>query len=193
MRNAVLFNAKKAINRAGKEYEHINDPVIQSLLSATSVEEFDRIYHLKVLGYNDWTSCMVEIGGLATVSKIQVPLISMQALDDPCLPPCGTVERLYRRLPMLNENLLFVLTPTGSHIGWYKTMFGTGNIRSLRFKTLPHEILESMIDTMVGQPERAPLAVPTQTHTRPISKRKPLLNIDGVHLASMPIVQVTAV
>ena len=29
--------------------------VSKGLLSATSVEEFDRIYHLKVLGYTDWS------------------------------------------------------------------------------------------------------------------------------------------
>ncbi|VDN41955.1 unnamed protein product [Gongylonema pulchrum] len=88
----------------------------QRLWAATSMVAFDESYTRRILGYENAEEFYRDISSVSLIPKITVPLIFMNALDDPLVPPC--LWQPVRELAATNEHFGFILTKHGGHLGF---------------------------------------------------------------------------
>ncbi|KAM3720809.1 Monoacylglycerol lipase [Dirofilaria immitis] len=93
----------------------------QHLWAATSIMALDDSYTRRILGYENVEEFYRDISSLSVIPKIKIPMIFMNALDDPLVPPC--LWHPVRELAANNEHFGFVLTKHGGHLGFLE---GTG-------------------------------------------------------------------
>lgn len=92
---------------------------MQEIINATQLKEFDDAFMSKALGYKDAIDYYLNISSDKTIWDVQVPLISINAEDDPLVYHKGVPVQAHLK----NNNLIFVLTRKGGHIGWVEGIF----------------------------------------------------------------------
>ncbi|KAL3999122.1 Alpha/beta hydrolase family protein [Acanthocheilonema viteae] len=88
----------------------------QHLWAATSIMALDDSYTRRILGYENVEEFYLDISSLSVIPKIKIPMVFMNALDDPLIPPC--LWHPVRELAATNEHFGFVLTKHGGHLGF---------------------------------------------------------------------------
>uniref|UniRef100_A0A0R3S3U3 AB hydrolase-1 domain-containing protein n=1 Tax=Elaeophora elaphi TaxID=1147741 RepID=A0A0R3S3U3_9BILA len=88
----------------------------QHLWAATSIMALDDSYTRRILGYENVEEFYRDISSLSVIPKIKIPMIFVNALDDPLIPPC--LWHPVRKLAATNEYFGFVLTKHGGHLGF---------------------------------------------------------------------------
>lgn len=92
---------------------------ISDLLKANTIEEIDSEFSCKVFGCKDDEEYYELISSGKRLKDVRVPLLLINAEDDPFISPKG----LPRDAHVKNENLLFVRTQKGGHLGWVEGIF----------------------------------------------------------------------
>ena len=92
---------------------------MQDIINTTKVKEFDDAFTSKAMGYKDAMDYYTNISSDKSVWDVQVPLMSINAEDDPFIYHKGVPISAHEK----NDNLLFVVTRKGGHLGWIEGIF----------------------------------------------------------------------
>lgn len=109
----------------------------ENIFNSETVQHFDERFTIVVGGWNsveeyyDCASCDKYL------EKITVPMLFINADDDPVSPGCVAPLHSFES----NHNLILVQTPLGGHVGWCQIKDPTGaayydNLASNYFSTL---------------------------------------------------------
>ncbi|VDK42323.1 unnamed protein product [Anisakis simplex] len=88
----------------------------ERLWCATSILAFDESYSRRVFGYSSLASFYEECSCLPLLHKITVPMVFVNALDDPLIPK--QLWEPVKELVQGNPQFGFVLTKHGGHLGF---------------------------------------------------------------------------
>ncbi|CAD7697047.1 unnamed protein product [Ostreobium quekettii] len=93
---------------------HMKEDRVQAALNAQTVRDFDEAITSFTFGWADVDAYYRGSGSCNKISRIQVPFLCVQALDDPiAVKEAIPYEDLER-----NPYCTLVLTETGGHLGW---------------------------------------------------------------------------
>jgi len=87
--------------------------------NVSSVEDFDKLFTCKFFGYEDTRSYYDAQSSIHHIPHINLPLLLVNALDDPIVDP--TLVPFH--LPQDNHNLILVTTEKGGHLAWCEGLF----------------------------------------------------------------------
>lgn len=94
---------------------------LEKVFSSRTIREFDSRFTTKLFGYEDWTDYYSDARLAGKLSRIRVPVLSLNAEDDP-FQPGDTIPTSEAR----ECDHLGVLTTTyGGHIGFMEGIFPT--------------------------------------------------------------------
>lgn len=79
-----------------------------------TLQEYDQKVTLKLWGMESLEKYYVESSGKLFLSKVKIPFLIMNALDDPIIP----MEAIDYEGCMANENICLVTTQYGGHVAW---------------------------------------------------------------------------
>ncbi|KAK6058357.1 hypothetical protein COOONC_04075 [Cooperia oncophora] len=116
----ITENMKRLLRR---NYEqavapHVASGLIdeQRLWSATSIVAFDENYNRRVAGFQSLEAFYSWCDSLPHLPKLQVPMIFLNAKDDPIVPEC--LWEPVKELASRSEDMAFILTRHGGHLGF---------------------------------------------------------------------------
>ncbi|XGW23442.1 hypothetical protein V3C99_005573 [Haemonchus contortus] len=116
----ITENMKRLLRR---NYEqavapHVASGLIdeQRLWSATSIVAFDENYNRRVAGFQNLESFYSWCDSLPLLSKLRVPMIFLNAEDDPIVPRC--LWEPVKELASHSEDMAFISTRHGGHLGF---------------------------------------------------------------------------
>ena len=87
---------------------------LAAVYAAKSIREFDAAAVVPLCGYRDVAHYYSDASGKEYVGDARVPLLALNALDDPV---CSG-EAVPVHLSEANEHLIFGLTAEGGHVAW---------------------------------------------------------------------------
>lgn len=82
-----------------------------------TVQDFERHVVMSQHGYDDAEEYYKDSSSFLRLPHVQVPLLCISALDDPCIGSPPSVRR-WQALVNKNPNISFVGTPSGGHLGY---------------------------------------------------------------------------
>mmetsp|Transcript_7453 Transcript_7453/g.16329 ORF Transcript_7453/g.16329 Transcript_7453/m.16329 type:complete len:423 (-) Transcript_7453:148-1416(-) len=103
----MLLHGRRALQLSARQ-------VLRGLL-ASSVEEFDAVVQVPLLGLKDVEEYYASSSCVHQLPKITTPLLVVHAWDDPLIPPHILPRRQLESMP----NVSLVTTEQGGHIGWH--------------------------------------------------------------------------
>jgi hypothetical protein len=91
---------------------------IQKVLATTNLEEFEKVY-FEMAGYQDYQSYCQAINPIYVFENIKIPLMILNAEDDPVC----SIKNLepYKDAIQQMDNIAVVTTKKGSHCGFYES------------------------------------------------------------------------
>lgn len=92
---------------------------IEEILSAKTSLEFERAFNVKIMGYRDANAYYEGISSLKNLSKVNHPLLILNAIDDPFIDQSSLPINITNEKP----NILLLLTQKGGHLGWVSGFF----------------------------------------------------------------------
>ncbi|RZG80414.1 YheT family hydrolase [Acinetobacter venetianus] len=95
---------------------------IEKVLATTNLEEFEKVY-FEMAGYQDYQSYCQAINPIYVFENIKIPLMILNAEDDPVC----SIKNLepYKDAIQKMDNIAVVTTKKGSHCGFYEGWKGT--------------------------------------------------------------------
>ncbi|CAJ0592965.1 unnamed protein product [Cylicocyclus nassatus] len=116
----ITENMKRLLRR---NYEQAVAPHVasglvdeQRLWAATSVFALDENYNRRVAGFPNVETFYEECSCLDHIHKLKVPMIFLNAEDDPIIPKC--LWEPVKELASRSEDIAFILTRHGGHLGF---------------------------------------------------------------------------
>ncbi|KAK5972360.1 Abhydrolase domain-containing protein 2-A [Trichostrongylus colubriformis] len=116
----ITENMKRLLRR---NYEqavapHVASGLIdeQRLWSATSIVAFDENYNRRVAGFQNLEAFYAWCDSLPLLPSIKVPMIFLNAEDDPIVPRC--LWEPVKELASRSEDMAFISTRYGGHLGF---------------------------------------------------------------------------
>ena len=91
-----------------------------------SVHAFDEQVTRRVWGYGSVDEYYTDASSCRYLQHVDVPLVAINALDDPLIPPSAIPFAAFRD----NPSLLLVTTPCGGHVGFAEGLLPLGDISS---------------------------------------------------------------
>uniref|UniRef100_A0A0G4I441 AB hydrolase-1 domain-containing protein n=1 Tax=Chromera velia CCMP2878 TaxID=1169474 RepID=A0A0G4I441_9ALVE len=98
--------------RAMKRYAALSEP-----LKGWSIEAFDHEMTRRVFGYESRDDYYRDASSIRYLPNVKVPLLCLNAADDPVVLAENYDEPI-RVAQESNENVIFLLTGAGGHLGW---------------------------------------------------------------------------
>lgn len=92
---------------------------VEEMQRAKQLREFDNAFVAKIMGMKDADDYYDKISSEKRVWNVEVPLLSINAEDDPFVDFKGVPIDAHKK----NKNLLFIVTKKGAHIGWVGGLF----------------------------------------------------------------------
>ena len=93
---------------------------LEDLLSFKHVRDFDRNFTIKVYGYETVNDYYWAISSCRKIKSIKVPLLLLNAEDDPVVEAKGFVKE---EIENYSPNVILMMTPRGGHQGWVEGFF----------------------------------------------------------------------
>lgn len=90
--------------------------------NARTIREFDEAITIHSFGWSNVDQYYIESSSARSIPDVRVPLLCIQALDDPIAPK----EAIPYDACAANPNVTLVTTPCGGHLGWVS---GRGGLR----------------------------------------------------------------
>ncbi|PAV60675.1 hypothetical protein WR25_14433 [Diploscapter pachys] len=116
----ITENMKRLLRR---NYDNAVGPYIadgiideQKLWAATSILSFDEHYSRRVHGFDSVESFYEWVDCLPHIPKLQIPMIFLNAEDDPLVPQ--SLWQPVKEMASNHELLCFILTSHGGHLGF---------------------------------------------------------------------------
>lgn len=106
---------KELFPEAIKKEKGINE---RSVLAAATLFELDDVYNRKRLGFNTLDDMYRSWSSKTYWENIQVPMVYINALDDPLVPP--QMLDPVRQLAGKKQNCLYIEQKFGGHLGFYE-------------------------------------------------------------------------
>eukprot|EP00049_Salpingoeca_infusionum_P023131 m.10501 g.10501 ORF g.10501 m.10501 type:complete len:478 (+) comp5576_c0_seq1:115-1548(+) len=116
------------------------------LLSARRLYDLDEIVTKYIYGYSSMDEFIVEESSGRTAHLVHVPVLCMNAINDP-IYPVKAEAFMSARVPA-NPNLTFVLTDYGGHVCWEHSVLS--NLRGT-YKTMMDSTIESFLQSKLQQ------------------------------------------
>lgn len=88
------------------------------IISAKALHQLDTEFTLKLLNEPDINEFYQENSSSPYLDKIQIPILLLNAEDDPMIPQ--EHHKHMKRHTTVNSNALFAVTPYGGHLGFYE-------------------------------------------------------------------------
>jgi len=104
---------KKLLTRHSHAFKDIVD-VPHVLKTMRTIEDFDTLFTCKIYGYESVLTYYNEHSCINNLHNVQVPLLLLNAVDDPIVPPF----LLPCEAPQQNHNIMLVTTKYGGHLGF---------------------------------------------------------------------------
>ncbi|RYE48796.1 MAG: alpha/beta fold hydrolase [Sphingobacteriales bacterium] len=113
---------QKTANKSSKQLSEAVrfDLNLQDLLSFKHVRDFDRNFTIKVYGYETVNDYYWAISSCRRIKNIKVPLLVLNAEDDPVVEANGFVKE---EIENSSPNVIVMMTPRGGHQGWVEGFF----------------------------------------------------------------------
>eukprot|EP00051_Salpingoeca_urceolata_P007589 m.98863 g.98863 ORF g.98863 m.98863 type:complete len:447 (-) comp15302_c1_seq1:320-1660(-) len=161
---AILENAKKGFKKAQPELQA--DPAVAEMLSAGTIEQFDRLHLSNSFGHENFDAAVEDASCGTHIHRITRPVVSLLSRDDPIYP--DEVEEFKRTMPLYQPNLIFMISSAGGHIGWYQHMMGSSRYRSQRYLSLKEQLISHFGPKMLQLAQQHQLpAEPAHTAPQP--------------------------
>lgn len=88
----------------------------KEIMSATSIREFDNACTRKMFDYASVDQYYDDASSFRFIKDVQVPLLCLNALDDPIANPACIP---YKEIEA-NPNVVLATTEEGGHLGWFE-------------------------------------------------------------------------
>jgi predicted alpha/beta-fold hydrolase len=121
----------------------IGKELVKGALSAKTLWDFDRYATAQMWGFPSVESYYYESSSALFIPNIQVPLLCINALDDPLVPQqCLPYEEI-----MKSDSVVLLTTEKGGHVAWLEDNFpfalnsSWADFTTLRYLSVIHRLL----------------------------------------------------
>jgi hypothetical protein len=97
----------------------------RQVFNAGTLQELDDIYTRKLAGFNTVHDFYRTMSCCHHLKSIKIPMVFINALDDPIVPP--PLLEVIRDATLNNDNLIYVEQKFGGHLGFYEGGFMYSN------------------------------------------------------------------
>jgi len=93
----------------------------QAVFNSATLQELDNVYTKRIMGFKSVQDFYKSMSSCHHMKNIRVPMVFLNALDDPIVPP--QLLEIPRDVALNNENIIFIEQKFGGHLGFYEGGF----------------------------------------------------------------------
>jgi len=93
----------------------------QAVFNSATLQEMDNVYSRKITGHKSVQDFYRSMSSCHHMKNIRIPMVLLNALDDPLVPP--PLLEIPRDVALNNENVLYIEQKFGGHLGFYEGGF----------------------------------------------------------------------